>query len=79
MGGTLKIRKNYKNMRHRELTERKLDVVLGNIQRLKFIVQRQEPVESYIKVLEQVQEDVEEIQSLIRREQLDPQEGFGLY
>jgi hypothetical protein len=29
--------------------------------------------------LEQVQEDVEEIQSLIRREQLDPQEGFGLY
>jgi pyruvate-formate lyase-activating enzyme len=79
MGGTLKNRKNYKNMRHRELTERKLDVVLGNIQRLKFIVQRQEPVESYIKVLEQVQEDVEEIQSLIRREQLDPQEGFGLY
>jgi stress response protein YsnF len=79
MGGTLKNGKNYKNMRHRELTERKLDVVLGNIQRLKFIVQRQEPVESYIKVLEQVQEDVEEIQSLIRREQLDPQEGFGLY
>jgi stress response protein YsnF len=66
-------------MRHRELAERKLDVVLGNIQRLKFIVQRQEPVESYVKVLEQVQEDVEEIQSLIRREQLDPQEGFGLY
>ena len=66
-------------MRHRELAERKLDVVLGNIQRLKFIVQRQEPIESYIQVLEQVQEDVEEIQSLIRREQLDPQEGFGLY
>lgn len=66
-------------MRHRDLIERKLDVVLGNIQRLKFIVNRQEPIETYIQTLEQLQEQVEEIQSLIRREQMDPQEGFGLY
>jgi hypothetical protein len=66
-------------MRHRDLIERKMDVALGNIQRLKFMVNRQEPVEAYIQLLEQLQEQLEEMQSIIRREQLDPQEGFGLY
>jgi hypothetical protein len=66
-------------MRHRDLIERKLDIALGNIQRLKFIVNRQEPVDTYIQTLEQLQEQVEEIQSIIRREHMDPQEGFGLY
>jgi hypothetical protein len=66
-------------MRNRDLIERKMDVVLGHIQRLKFIVNRQEPVETYIQTLEQLQDQIEEIQSLVRREQLDPQEGFGLY
>lgn len=56
-----------------------MDVALGNIQRLKFIVNRQEPIEAYVQVLEQLQEQLEDIQSIIRREQLDPQEGFGLY
>jgi len=66
-------------MKNRDLVERKMDVILGNIQRLKFIVNRQEPVETYIQVLEQLQDQVEEIQSMIRREPLSPEEGFGLY
>ena len=66
-------------MRHRDLVDRKLDIALGSIQKLKFIVQRQEPVDTYVQVLEHLQEQIEEIQSIIRREGLDAQEGFGLY
>jgi hypothetical protein len=66
-------------MRHRDLVDRKLDTALGSIQKLKFIVQRQEPVDTYVQVLEHLQEQIEEIQSIIRREGLDAQEGFGLY
>jgi hypothetical protein len=66
-------------MKNRDLMERRLDVILGNIQRLKFIVQRQEPVETYMQVLEQLQDQIEEFQSMVRREPLSPEEGFGLY
>lgn len=66
-------------MRHRELVERQLDVALGNIQKLRFIVNQNQPLEVYIQTLAELQEQLEEIQSVVRREQLDPQEGFGLY
>lgn len=66
-------------MRHRELVERQLDVALGNIQKLRFIVNQNQPLEVYMQTLAELQEQLEEIQSVVRREQLDPQEGFGLY
>ena len=72
--GGAKNRKFINYMRHRDLIERKMDVALGSIQRLKFIVNRQEPVETYVQILEQLQEQLEEIQSIVRREQMDPQE-----
>lgn len=77
--GGAKSKKFINYMRHRELIERKLDNTLGSIQKLKFIVQRQEPIETYVQTLEHLQDQIEEIQSIIRREGLDTQEGFGLY
>lgn len=77
--GGAKSKKFINYMRHRELIERKLDNALGSIKKLKFIVQRQEPIETYIQTLEHLQEQIEEAQSIIGREGLDAQEGFGLY
>jgi hypothetical protein len=66
-------------MRHKELVDRKLDDVQGHIQRLRFIVQRGEPVEKYLETLENLQNIVEDIQSTVRREGMEPTEGNGLY
>jgi len=66
-------------MKNKELVDRKLDEVQAGLKKLRFIVQRNEPIESYNQPLDKLQEQIEDIQSYVRREGMEPQEGFGMY
>jgi len=65
-------------MKNRDLIQRHLQNCLGDVKNLKFMVNRQSSVNDFIKVLNQLEEKIEELNSYIEREQLSPQEGFGL-
>jgi hypothetical protein len=65
-------------MRYRELTTRKLENVEAQMKNLKFIVNRAQPIEEYLKAIESVEETITEVKQLIQQEPLSPEEGFGL-
>ena len=65
-------------MRYRELTTRKIENIEGKLKTLKFIVNRAQPIEEYLKTIAELEETVAEVQSLIQSEPLSADEGFGL-
>jgi hypothetical protein len=65
-------------MRYRELTTRKIENIEAKLKALKFIVNRAQPIEEYLKTIAELEETVAEVQSLIQSEPLSADEGFGL-
>jgi hypothetical protein len=65
-------------MRYRELTTRKIENIEAKLKTLKFIVNRAQPIEEYLKTITELEETVAEVQSLIQSEPLSADEGFGL-
>jgi hypothetical protein len=65
-------------MRYRELTTRKLENVEAQLKTLRFMVNRGEPIQEFIKTIEHTEDIISEAKSLIQQEPLSPGEGFGL-
>jgi len=65
-------------MRYRELTTRKIENIEGKLKALKFIVNRAQPIEEYFKTIDELEETIAEVKSLIQSEPLSADEGFGL-
>lgn len=61
-------------MRYRNRTNSLLEKLDGRLQSLKRIVQRQEPIDSYLKTIDDTQSIVEELKSIIEAEPLAPNE-----
>jgi len=67
-----------KYMRYRELTTRKLENVEAQLKTLRFMVNRGEPIQEFIKIIEHTEDILSDVKSLIQQEPLSPGEGFGL-
>lgn len=65
-------------MRYRELTTRKLENVEGQLKALRFMVNRGEPIQEFLKTLEHTEGIISDVKSLIQQEPLSADEGFGL-
>jgi hypothetical protein len=61
-------------MRNRNLISNKLDNLEAKMKTLKFIVSRGEPVQTFLDVVTQSEELISELQDLIDREDLSPNE-----
>jgi hypothetical protein len=61
-------------MRNRNLISNKLDNLEAKMKTLKFIVSRGEPVQTFLDVVTQSEELINELQDLIDREDLSPNE-----
>ena len=61
-------------MRNRNLISNKLDNLEAKMKTLKFIVSRGEPVQTFLDVVTQSEELISELQALIDREDLSPNE-----
>lgn len=61
-------------MRYRNRTNSLLEKLDGRLQSLKRIVQRQEPIDNYLKTIDDTQSIVEELKSIIEAEPLAPNE-----
>lgn len=61
-------------MRNRNLISNKLDNLEAKMKTLKFIVSRGEPVQTFLDVVSQSEELISELQALIDREDLSPNE-----
>jgi len=61
-------------MRYRNRTNSLLEKLDGRLQSLKRIVNRQEPIDTYINTIEQAQSLVEELKSIIEAEPIAPTE-----
>jgi hypothetical protein len=61
-------------MRNRNLISSKLDNLEAKMKTLKFIVSRGEPVQTFLDVVTQSEELISELQALIDREDLSPNE-----
>ena len=48
-------------MRYRELTTRKIENIEGKLKALKFIVNRAQPIEEYLKTIAELEETVAEV------------------
>jgi len=70
--GSINLKKN--NMRNRDLLVNKCEYLEGHLKTLRGIVQRQEPVATYLTYLNKVEELMEEIKAMIEREDMTPGE-----
>lgn len=61
-------------MRYRNRTNSLLEKLDGRLQSLKRIVNRQEPIDTYINTIEQAQSLVEELKSIVEAEPIAPNE-----
>lgn len=61
-------------MRYRNRTNSLLEKLDGRLQSLKRIVNRQEPIDTYINTIEQAQLLVEELKSIVEAEPIAPNE-----
>lgn len=61
-------------MRYRNRTNSLLEKLDGRLQSLKRIVNRQEPIDTYIKTIDDTQSIVDELKSIIEAEPLAPNE-----
>jgi hypothetical protein len=61
-------------MRNRNLISNKLDNLEAKMKTLKFIVSRGEPIQTFLDVVTQSEELISELQDLIDREDLSPNE-----
>lgn len=61
-------------MRNRNLISNKLDNLEAKMKTLKFIVSRGEPVQTFLDVVTQSEELISELQDLIDREDMSPNE-----
>lgn len=61
-------------MRYRNRTNSLLEKLDGRLQGLKRIVNRQEPIDTYIKTIDDTQSIVDELKSIIEAEPLAPNE-----
>lgn len=61
-------------MRNRNLISNKLDNLEAKMKTLKFIVSRGEPVQTFLDVVTQSEELINELQDLIDREDMSPNE-----
>ena len=61
-------------MRNRNLISNKLDNLEAKMKTLKFIVSRGEPVQTFLDVVTQSEELIIELQDLIDREDMSPNE-----
>ena len=61
-------------MRYRNRTNSLLEKLDGRLQSLKRIVNRQEPIDTYIKTIDDTQSIVDELKSIIEAEPLAPTE-----
>jgi len=61
-------------MRNRNLISNKLDNLEAKMKTLKFILSRGEPVQTFLDVVTQSEELISELQDLIDREDLSPNE-----
>lgn len=64
-------------MRNRNYINKQLDNLEGTLGNLRGIVSKQEPLETYLKVLEKAGELVEEIRSYIENEPMSANEETG--
>jgi hypothetical protein len=65
-------------MRDRELSTRKIENIEAQLKALRFMVNRGAPIQEFIKTIENTEEILAEVKSLIQQEPLSPEEGFGL-
>jgi hypothetical protein len=65
-------------MRYRDLTTRKLENVEAQLKALRFMVNRGEPIQTFLNTLEHTEELISDVKSLIQQEPLSTDEGFGL-
>lgn len=65
-------------MRYRELSTRKIENIEAQLKALRFTVNRGAPIQEFIKIIENTEEILAEVKSLIQQEPLSPEEGFGL-
>ena len=65
-------------MRYRDQIINKIEVLESNFKNLKRIVQRQEPIKTYIDELDVAEERLDEIKQYIKMEPTTPNEVGGL-
>ena len=61
-------------MRNRDLIINKIENIEGFLKALRGIVQRQEPISSYINFLDKSEETLSDVKSIIEREDMTPNE-----
>lgn len=61
-------------MRNRNLIINKIEHIEGFLKALRGIVQRQEPISSYLDFLNKSEDTLSEVKSMIEREDLSPNE-----
>ena len=79
MGGgrnivNFKINKNKYKMRNRNLITAKLELLENKMKTLKFITTRNEPLATYNQIITESEELLQELQAMIDREDLSPNE-----
>ena len=66
-------------MRYREIIQNKLDRLEAQVKVLEFMVKRQEPVDKFIQVIKEVQENLSDTKSYFEKEPAGRQERSGLH
>ena len=66
-------------MRNRELATRKIEKVEGQLKTLIGLVNRGEQIDTFLRMIRETEEVLEDLKSIIQREPMSPEEGNGLY